>query len=143
MNLARPLWLSLALACSPAWSVTLISPEEASLAPAAPTMATRGISRGPGVRMLAPQSTEVRSPFDFKVAFEARGGSKIDPSSVKVVYLRAQPVDLSARVRAVVSDQGLHLIGAETPPGEHQIQISVQDSEGRVGQTIVQLKVVK
>lgn len=132
------------LVSSPAWSVTLIKSEEAKLPPASGTLATRGISRGPGIKILAPQpGAELSSPFELKVAFEPRGGAQIDPASVKVIYLKAQPVDLSQRVKAGVSAQGIVLSGAETPPGEHQIQISVQDSEGRIGNAVVQLNVAK
>lgn len=136
--------LSAALASLPAWSVTLIKNEEAKLPAASGGLSTRGISRGPAIKVLSPAAgSEVRSPFDLKVAFEPRGGAKIDPDAVKVVYLKAQPVDLLPRVRGGLTEQGLVLAGAETPPGEHVIQISVQDSEGRVGNALIQLNVVK
>lgn len=138
--------LVLGLCCmaSPAWSFTLIKSEEAKLPPASGTLATRGISRGPAIKVVGPDlSAPLTSPFNLKLAFEPRGGAKIDTSAVKVVYLKATPVDLLPRVKNGLTEQGLVLEGAETPPGEHAIQISVQDSEGRVTNTVLQLTVTK
>ena len=124
-------------------AVTLIKADEAKLPPAAGVVATRGISRGPAIKVLTPDLASLTSPFDLKLAFEARGGAKIDPAATKVIYLKAKPVDLMPRVKSGLSESGLELPGAETPPGEHQIQIIVQDSEGRSSQVVVTLTVVK
>lgn len=47
------------------------------------------------------------------------------------------------RVKAGLSAGGIELAGAEVPPGEHQIRVTVQDSEGRQSSTVLQLNVVK
>ncbi|UCV11296.1 hypothetical protein KI614_14275 [Dechloromonas denitrificans] len=124
-------------------AVTLIKADEAKLPAGAGVLATRGITRGPAIKILTPDLTNLTSPFDLKVAFEARGGAKIDAAATKVIYLKAKPVDLLARVKPGLSEAGLDLPGAETPPGEHQIQIIVQDSEGRSSQVVMTLNVVK
>lgn len=138
------LLLSASLA-TPAWCFPLIKTDEAKLPPANGVLATRGISRGPGVKVVSPDpaAATVASPFNLKVAFEPRGGATIDPALTKVVYLKATPVDLLPRVKSGLSGQGLSLEGAEAPPGEHLIQISVQDSEGRVTHSIVKLNIGK
>lgn len=122
---------------------TLIKESEARLPPAsASTLATRAITRGPGVRLVSPEAS-VSSPFPLRVAFEPRGGAKIDLASVKVVYLRSPNVDLLDRLKGGLSEKGIDLSAAEVPPGEHQIRITVQDSEGRQTSTLVNLSVVK
>ncbi len=126
-----------------AQAFTLIKAEEAKLPAAAGALNTRGITRGPAIKVLTPDLSALSSPFELKLAFEARGGAKIDPAATKVTYLKATPVDLLPRVKSGLSETGLVLPGAETPPGEHQIQISVQDSEGRTTQTVITLNVVK
>ncbi len=126
-----------------AQAVTLIKADEAKLPPAAGVIATRGITRGPAIKVLTPDLSSLSSPFDLKLSFEARGGAKIDPSATKVIYLKAKPVDLLPRVKTGLSETGLDLPGAETPPGEHQIQVIVQDSEGRSSQVVLNLNVVK
>ncbi|QEL64598.1 hypothetical protein OTERR_11220 [Oryzomicrobium terrae] len=134
------------LACSAsAFAVTLIKEDEARLPAAAGGLTTRGITRGPGVKLLSPDPAAgaVKSPFAFKVAFEPRGGAKIDPATVSVTYLKATPVDLLPRVKPGLSAGGIDLSGAEVPPGEHQIRVTVQDSEGRQTSTVLQLNVAK
>lgn len=120
----------------------LIKDEEAAL-PAAASMTTRGITRGPGIRLVSPDPAAgvVKAPFNLKVAFEPRGGAKIDPASVKVTYLKATPIDLLDRVRPGLSEAGIDVAGAEVPPGNHQIQVSVQDSEGRKTNSVFNLSV--
>lgn len=132
-----------ALPCASA--ATLIKNEEAKLPSAAGALTNRGISRGPGVKIMSPESAQatVTSPFDLKIKFEPRGGVKIDPTATKVVYLKAKPVDLLPRVQPSLSENGIDLPRAEVPPGEHAIQITVQDIEGRVTNTVLQLNVVK
>ncbi len=129
----------------PAHAFKLIKDDEAKL-PAAPgALNTRGITRGPGIRQLSPEPAggPLKSPLNLKLSFEPRGGSKIDPASIKVIYLKAAPVDLSDRVKHGVSDRGLELAGAEVPPGDHEIQVTVQDSEGRKSAHVVKLTVAK
>lgn len=135
----------LGLLSGPAAAVTLIKDEEARLPAAAGALVTRGITRGPGVKMLSPDPAAgpVKSPFNLKVSFEPRGGARIDPASVSVTYLKATPVDLLPRVKTGLSAGGIELPGAEVPPGEHQIRVTVQDSEGRQSSTVLQLNVVK
>lgn len=136
--------LSAALLSTPGWAFTLIKNDEARLPPAAGALATRGISRGPGIKVVTPDvGGQVTSPFNLKVVFEPRGGAKIDLAATKVTYLKATPVDLVPRIKPGLSEQGISLDGAEVPPGDHAIQLSVQDSEGRVTNTVIQFSVAK
>lgn len=132
-----------ALLALPVSAVTLIKGDEAKQPAGSGTMVSRGISRGPGVKLLSPENGQISSPFDLKIAFEPRGGAQIDAAATKVIYLKAKPVDLLPRIKPGLSDKGIDLAGAETPPGEHQIQITVQDSEGRVTNSVITLNVVK
>jgi hypothetical protein len=112
-----------------AQTVQLITEDEARL-PAASQAPTRAITRGPGVKLVSPGSVG-NAAFAFKIAFEPRGGSKIDPASVQVVYLKSPQVDLTSRVKAGISPEGIDLASARAPAGEHPIRISVRDDEGR------------
>ena len=123
----------------------LINDEEAKLPAAAAGLTTRGITRGPGIRVVSPDQAAgaIKGAFNLKVAFEPHGGAKIDPASVKVTYLKATPVDLIDRVKPGLSEAGIDLAGAEVPPGEHRIQISLQDSEGRKSNAVISITVAK
>jgi hypothetical protein len=122
----------------------LISAKEAALPAASGALATRGISRGPSVKMISPEAdTSVSSPIDFKVNFEARGEGKIDPDSVKVVYMKSPFVDLTPRLKGAISAQGINFTKADVPPGLHTIRVTVKDNDGRETNSVFTLNVTK
>ena len=138
--------LAASLLASSQWSIAaaLISAKEAALPPAAGALATRGISRGPGVKLASPEADiPVASPFDFKVNFEPRGDAKIDPSSVKVVYMKSPFVDLTPRLKNAISANGIDFAKADVPPGTHTIRVTVKDTEGRETNSVLNLVVNK
>jgi len=127
-----------------ATAAPLISAKEAALPPAAGTLATRGISRGPAIKLASPEAdTPVTAPFDFRVAFEPRGDAKIDPNSVKVVYMKSPFVDLTPRLKGAISANGIDFAKADVPPGTHTIRVTVKDSEGRETNSVLNLVVNK
>ncbi len=145
MKFTQVVFATLALIVSQlAISAPLISAKEAALPPAAGTLATRGISRGPAVKLASPEAdTPVMAPFDFKVSFEPRGDAKIDPSSVKVVYMKSPFVDLTPRLKSAISANGIDFAKADVPPGTHTIRVTVKDSEGRETNSVMNLVVNK
>lgn len=124
-----------------AQALKLIGEEEARQPAASGTLVTRGITRGPGIRLISPDPAAgpIRGPFPLKLAFEPRGGARIDPASVRLTYLKAQPIELIDRVRVGLSENGIDIESAEIPPGQHPLQISVADTAGRKTSLIVQL----
>jgi len=140
------LLLATSLLAASQWGVaaSLISAKEAALPAAAGALATRGISRGPGVKLASPEAdTPVAAPFDFKVNFEPRGDAKIDPSSVKVVYMKSPFVDLTPRLKSAISANGIDFAKADVPPGTHTIRVTVKDTEGRETNSVLNLVVNK
>ena len=126
------------------FAAPLISAKEAALPAASGTLATRGISRGPAVKLNSPEAdTPVMSPFDFKVAFEARGDAKIDPASVNVIYMKSPFVDLTPRLKGAISANGIDFTKADVPPGTHTIRVSVKDTDGRETNSVLTLVVNK
>jgi hypothetical protein len=122
-----------------AQTVQLITDDEARL-PAASQAPSRSITRGPGVKLVSAESV-AKGAFPLKVAFEPRGGSKIDPGSVQVTYLKNPPVDLTSRLKAAIRPDGIELAAASAPVGEHPIRITVRDDEGRQGVLLINLSV--
>lgn len=122
----------------------LITAKEAALPAASGTLATRGISRGPAVKLSSPEAdVPVNSPFDFKVLFEARGEGKIDPNSVKVVYMKSPFVDLTPRLKSAITPNGINFSKAEVPPGTHTIRVTVKDLDGRETNQVMTIVVNK
>ncbi len=145
MKLIKVIFVSLLVVVSQlAISAPLITPKEAALPPAAGTLATRGISRGPAIKLASPEAdVPVAAPFDFKVNFEPRGDAKIDPSSVKVVYMKSPFVDLTPRLKNAITANGIDFSKADVPSGTHTIRVTVKDSEGRETNSVLNLVVTK
>jgi hypothetical protein len=114
-----------------AQGIQLITDDEAKL-PAAQPAASRAITRGPGVKLTSPEAV-AKGGFDLKVAFEPRGGSKVDPASVQVIYLKNPQVDLTGRIKSGIGAEGITVTGVKAPAGEHPIRVTVRDDEGRQG----------
>jgi hypothetical protein len=131
-------------AIAQAQTVQLITKDEAGLPSATGKITTRGITRGPGINVLSPDpaSKTVRGPFDLKIAFEPRGGSKIDASSATLTYLKNPAVDLTPRVKTGIKPEGVEVSNVAVPVGEHQIRVTVKDDEGRQSSLIISLNVV-
>jgi len=145
----RFLWIalgSMALACVQApraLAEVLITETEARL-PASPnvSMAMRGLTRGPGIRQLSPSPNRgVKSPLVFKVRFLIRNNVAIDPASVKLIYLKAKPVDLTERIKTHLTPNGIEMDQAEVPPGTHVLRLDLKDQQGRSGTAIIKLVV--
>jgi hypothetical protein len=116
-----------------AWAAdALITDEEARLPDAPGAAPTRGISRGPGVRLATPEEVVARG-FALQLAFEPRGGSRIDPASLKVTYLKQPAVDLTPRLKAGLAGNQIALARVAVPAGIHPIRVSVRDTDGREG----------
>jgi hypothetical protein len=127
-----------------AQAAPLITTKEAALPPAAGALATRGISRGPAIKVVSPEpDVAVKSPFNLKLNFEGRGGEKIDPGSVKVVYMKSPFVDLTPRLQSAITPTGIDFQQAEVPPGEHTLRVTVKDSAGRETNSTVTIVVNK
>jgi len=132
------------LASASIFAAPLITAKEAALPAASGTLATRGISRGPAVKLNSPEpDIPVMSPFDFKITFEPRGDAKIDLASVKVIYMKSPFVDLTPRLKSAISANGIDFAKADVPAGTHTIRVSIKDTEGRETNSVLTLVVSK
>ena len=122
----------------------LITQAEANLpSPGDSMMATRGLTRGPGVEQLTPDpdSKGVKSPLPLKIKFVGRNNVAIDPASVKVTYLRTPSVDLTERIKAHLTPDGIDMKEVEVPPGTHVLRLDVRDQQGRTSTATIKLTV--
>jgi hypothetical protein len=126
-----------------ACATELITEQEAKLPPpkGAVVADRRGILRGPKIEFLSPADT-THSPLHLQLKFEAFGGAKIDPESVKVTFLRTPNVDLTPRIKPFVQPSGLDITDTVVPPGEFMVRVDLKDSDGRPGSVSFVLKVV-
>lgn len=122
----------------------LITEKEAALPSATGELKTRGIARGPGIKLISPDPTAaVKGAFDLKVNFESRGGNKIDANSVRVTYMKSPAVDLTPRLKSGISEGGIEFSKAEVPAGEHTLRITVKDADGRESNSVLTINAQK
>ena len=130
--------------CETAGAFTLITEAEAGLPSGSTGLSRGGITLGPGIMVVAPVPDKtVTAPFAMRVTFQPHGGSKIDASRVKVVYLKKPAVDLTTRLKAGITATGINVTDAVAPPGTHDIRIDVTDDAGRTKSAVVSFTVVK
>lgn len=122
----------------------LITEAEAKLpSPGDATMTTRGLTRGPAVEQVKPDpsSKGVKSPLPLNIRFVGRNNVAIDPASVKLVYLRSPSVDLTERIKAHVTPDGIEMPEAKVPLGTHVLRLDVRDVQGRASTATIKLVV--
>jgi hypothetical protein len=137
-------WLALAgFAQSGACAEVLITADESKLPPSVNVgITTRGLTRGPGIEQISPSPTlGVASPLPLKIKFDIRNKVEIDPDSVKLTYLKANPVDITDRIKKHVTGTGIEMDQAEVPPGTHVLRLDIKDKEGRTGTAMIKLVV--
>ena len=83
----------------------------------------------------------VRSPLRLYLSFKPHGGATIDLDTVELKYLRQPPVALTARVRTFIKPTGLVIDEAQAPAGEHDLEITLRDSEDRESVLVFRLVV--
>ena len=138
MAFGTSLLCGLSMGSASAQVIKLISDDEARL-PSAASMSARGVTRGPGVKLLSPEAGK-KDGLPLKLSFEPRGSAQIDTASVQVTYLKSPTVDLTPRLKAAIRPEGIDLSAVAMPPGEHSIRDSVKDDEGRLGSAVITLK---
>jgi hypothetical protein len=102
-----------------------------------------GIVRGPGMELISPANgtTSLKSPLPLKIKFIPRNNVPVDPASVRLTYLKVPIIDLTERVKAYVTKDGLEMAVAEVPPGTHVLRLDLKDAEGRAATMTIMLSV--
>ena len=103
-------------------------------APARPVFAIRIVAP-------APQAT-VTAPLRIELAFETLPGTRVVPSSFRVLY-GVLKIDLTERLRrfATISERGVVVDQAVVPDGLHRLFIQVADDRGNVAEQELRLRV--
>lgn len=136
--------LALAAGPTPANAFQLITQAEAGLpAASALQISTRGLTRGPTVEQLSPSADAMVpvGPLTFDVTFEAHNGASVDPSTVKLTYLKQPAIDLTQRLRPYITAKGIRVADVDVPPGVHEIRVDLADTQGRTSTTVVKIQV--
>lgn len=133
-----PFFASFFVALSCFSQVQLVSEEEARR-PDQTIKLTRAISRGPTVKLISNSAVDAKA-FQFKIALEPKGGAQLDTHSLKIEYLKNPPVELAERLKTALVGNYLTIPVASLPKGNHSFKVSVKDTDGREGQSIISLE---
>ena len=130
--------------CTPAQAerLLLVNPQEANLPPPAELpVSTRAVTRGPVLKLVSPSGSPavVEGPFWLRVEFAGRGGAQPDPATLRVRYLRMFPVNITGRLKPFTSGEALEIREAELPLGTHHFVLEIQDNQGRLGTTVIEI----
>lgn len=128
----------------------LLSPDEIAEIARYPAASPRNITvteaDGPVIKVAAPSGFALSSPVDFDIQIQPRGGIAVDMTSLRIEY-RLGPawVNLTHRVMRQATIKGSHFYarGAELPPGNHALRLTVRDEMARTTRALVTFSVVR
>jgi hypothetical protein len=147
VSIAAGLFAWLVMTGSQAGAFQLITSEEAALpVRSVPLLELRGSpTRRPIVVVVSPPPGAglIHSPLELKLEFRAFGGSKIDPDSIVVTYLKDPAIDITQRITPFISTSGIIITEADVPPGRHEFWVQLKDKDGRLGGGEVSFQVTR
>jgi hypothetical protein len=122
--------------------------ESRAAAAAPPEIRTRQmpVTRGaaPGIRVVSPSANgeAVAAPVRIELAFKPAPGTRIVPSSFRVLYGLLK-IDLTERLRkhATVTETGVVVEQAQVPQGQHRLILQVADDQGNTAEQELRLRV--
>ena len=89
----------------------------------------------PQIKIIAPTIEKpLISPIDIDLRFIQAGSTHIRPETFRVCYLGLVTMDITKRItdQVTVSEQGLHVTGAQLPRGHHRLLLLIADQRGRL-----------
>ena len=102
-------------------------------------------SDGPSILVHAPGSSTVRPPVDFDVEFRARDGVPPDLRSIRLHYnLGIAWKNVTRRLMAHATFEGNRVLSANAmlPAGKHQLKLSIEDTQRRRTEALLDLEVL-
>jgi hypothetical protein len=137
----------------PALAFQLITPAEAqrereTRAKDEPELRTRSLTVTPSkagfaIRVVAPNAQgSVSAPLRIELVFEVPAGTKVVPSTFRVLY-GVMKLDLTERLKrfATITERGVVVEQAVIPDGLHRLLVSVADEQGNVASQELRIRV--
>lgn len=123
----------------------LITAEEAAAPDLDPAEWHLEVSRadgGPEIQVISPRMGEsIKKPVLIDVRF-IKGEKEIDPSTIKLEYLKFITIDLTPRVKDYLTKDGVKVSNVNLPSGTHTIRLSVGDTGGAVTRQVFTFEVI-
>lgn len=123
----------------------LITAEEAAAPDLDPADWHLEVSRadgGPEIQVISPHMGEsIKKPVSIDVRF-IKGDKEIDPSTIRLEYLKFITIDLTSRVKDYLTKEGVKVSNVNLPSGTHTIRLSVGDTGGAVTRLVFTFEVI-
>ena len=127
-------------------AVTLISLQEMQASMAATEPFTAKASPLPGapvIEVISPRlNAPITSPSSIELLFQPAAHSAVRPETFRVLYGRLR-LDITQRLLSAtpITARGITVKEASLPKGSHRLLLSIEDTEGRQGQKVLELEV--
>lgn len=113
-----------------------------------PPVRTRGLPATrpgqPAIQVVSPQAagTSVNAPVRIEVAFKPAPGTRIVPSTFRVLYGLLK-IDLTDRLKkhSTVTETGVVVDQAQVPAGQHRLILQVADDQGNTAEQELRIRV--
>jgi hypothetical protein len=113
-----------------------------------PPVRTRGLPvtrpGQPAIQVVSPQAagTSVNAPVRIEVAFKPAPGTRIVPSTFRVLYGLLK-IDLTDRLKkhSTVTETGVVVDQAQVPAGQHRLILQVADDQGNTAEQELRIRV--
>lgn len=124
----------------------LVSPQEVDASNSASvkfTAKSAPVKDAPLIHLVTPQlSAPIESPTSIELKFESMLPSKVKVETLRVLYGAFQ-LDITKRILGVaeVTAKGVLVREARLPNGKHKLTVILEDSEGRIGEKLIEFEV--
>jgi hypothetical protein len=127
----------------------LITPEEASMAPAPEISGESSLqiesdelNLGPLIEVIKPKEGDrAEAPIEVFIKFTPQR-DPIDIESLKVSVVKFISIDITDRVKDYSSPDGIHVQEAKIPQGKHTVRISIADTNGMYSKKEISFEVL-
>ena len=117
---------------------------QASQAAPEPLSVKSAISPGaPTIEVVSPRlNAPISSPTSIELLFQTSTSSAVRPETFRVFYGRLR-LDITQRLLNTtrITAQGITVKDASLPKGSHRLLLSIEDTEGRLGQKTLEFEV--